>query len=586
MPDAKDPKRISDGFVSLEGGINSGKVPTVESPLNPGGVRRNQVWFAVNATMRGGSIMPRPGVFKRTLDFGGDATLQTRFEDARFQGGAIYDPDVGDNYLMLSIGGRIFRVNVTSGDTVEDLTNASGVAANASNLTQAWFVQGEQFEVIQDGQSPALIWDGTTLRRSGPTEIPIGTAMDYYMGRLWLANGRSYTAGGIVGGSYGTPGAPYYLRDSILKWTENTYIANGGAFIVPLKAGNITALKHSANLDSSLGEGQLLVFCRDAVFSTTVPPDRTTWAALTEPLQRVAQIGYGATSQDGTVLVNGDMFYRSPLGISSLFVSIRNFQQWGNTAISTNMNRILRRDDRSLLRYVSGVEFDNRLLHTVSPVSTEHGIYFRGLAALDFDLISSLDSKAPPAWEGMWTGLNILKILKASFGGMDRCFLVVLNAANKIELWELSMGDRWDNVDKPITWFFEGPAYDFRNAFQRKLLDGGAIWIDRLAGPVHFNLRYRPDQHPCYYDWLEWDECASTGACDDLDPPDGCYVPQDYREQYRASRKFPQPNDDFSSVTGPARELYQCQPRLDVSGFARIRALRLDVLEKFEAQYA
>ena len=48
-----DPQRISDGFISLERGIDAGKAPSM--------LPRNQASFAVNATMRGGFVKTRPG---------------------------------------------------------------------------------------------------------------------------------------------------------------------------------------------------------------------------------------------------------------------------------------------------------------------------------------------------------------------------------------------------------------------------------------------------------------------------------------------------------------------------------------------
>ena len=89
-----------------------------------------------------------------------------------------------------------------------------------------------------------LIWDGAILRRSkgitnpavapgtpGVNEIPAGTAMDYFMGRIWYAQGRVANAGDIVGGPSGT--LAYDFRDSVLNVTECPLVLGGDGFSVP-----------------------------------------------------------------------------------------------------------------------------------------------------------------------------------------------------------------------------------------------------------------------------------------------------------------------------------------------------------------
>src|SRR5262249_16452120 len=146
------------------------------------------------------------------------------------------------------------------------------------NTVKAYFEQAEEFLIIQSGDNATLplFWDGNTLRRSkgitdrtkgppypnGVNEIPAATAMDYFMGRLWYAQFRQYSAGDIVGGPSGSNVAPtfYNFRDSLLNVTENPLVLGGDGFTVPTQSGNIRALKHSANLDTALGQGQLFIF--------------------------------------------------------------------------------------------------------------------------------------------------------------------------------------------------------------------------------------------------------------------------------------------------------------------------------------
>lgn len=393
--------RVTDGSLSFEGGIDSGRVSTIAGAEYPNGLKRNQLAWCTNATQRGGGILQRTG-WKPLVK---GAPWSTSFfpPSPRYQGGWLYEPDSGNPYLMLTIGGRNWQVRVDTDNSVVDVTPAVG--PNVFGHDKHFFTQGEQFMLDQDGVSPPLVWDGTVMRQITavgnpvPPKLPAGTVMDYFMGRIWVASqGRAYVAGDIVG-SPGAPSsgtAPYQFRDSILNITENSLLNAGGAFIVPTNAGNIRAIFHTANLDTALGEGQLFVASRKTIYSVNVVPDRAQWQTLKEPLQRVAQLNFGTTSDRSVVPVNGDVFLQSPPNgdIRSFALALRYFHQWGNVPISRNMNRVLRFNDRSLLSFGTGIEYDNRLLQSVLPfVIPGIGVGHKGIMALDFDLISSFEER-------------------------------------------------------------------------------------------------------------------------------------------------------------------------------------------------
>ena len=571
--------RIVDGSLSFEGGIDSGRTPTIASDSYPNGVRRNQLAWATNATMRGGGCRQRTGW---------KPLITGQSWSGLYQGGFLYEPETELPYLVLDIGGRTYQVNVSTDNTVVDITAGSG--ANPATEPKHWMVQGERFLVIQDGISEPLVWDGVTLARisavgAAVAKLPTGTAMDYYMGRIWVASqGRAYLAGDIVG-SPGAPSsgtAPYLFTDSILNITENSYLAGGGVFIVPTNAGNIRSINHTANLDSALGEGQLLVSTRKSIYSVNVVPDRTQWAALAEPLQRVAQINFGTTSDRSVVSVNGDLFMQSsPNGdIRSYIMGLRYFQQWGNLPISRNMNRVLQFNDRELLRYGSGIEFDNRLWETVLPFETAVGVAHKGIMALDFDLISSFEEKLPPAWEGMYEGLDVLQLFSGDFGGLQRAFAVVLSReTNQIEVWEMTTQDRFDSQEgvggDRVTWYLETPAYTWGNPFALKKLETLELWIDKVLGTVEFQAYYKPDSWPCWIPWYAWNECAAKSCAEDEEST-VCYPTQQFCESFVATRTLAKPPQVcIKSSNRPSDRAYQFQIRLVIKGWCRIRGMLL-----------
>jgi hypothetical protein len=424
------------------------------------------------------------------------------------------------------------------------------------------------------------------------SELPAAGPMDYYMGRIWYAFGRQYCAGDIVGSQ--ASGSPQYnFHDSILKTTENPVSLAGDAFIVPTMAGNIRALKHSANLDTNLGEGQLYVFTRKNIYATTVPIKRADWSLLREPLQRVAQREFGSMGDRCVVPVNGDLFYQAVDGIRSLTLAIRYFGQWGNVPLSRPEQRLLRFNDRALMRFASGMNFDNRLWQTAVPFQTAVGVAHQAVIPLDFDLIGSGDAKIPPAWEGMYEGLQILQMLNGDFGGLQRAFaFVVSEVTGNIDLWELTTQDRFDsqvegNGDR-VTWFLETPAYTWDEPFLLKKLDGLELWFDKMLGTVQFMVEYKVDQNPCWILWHSWKQCVAKDCREDVDAvtcPE--YPVQPYCEGYKATVSMPSPPNICEISNGrPSTEGYQFQIRLTIKGWCRLRGLRIFALPKAQAPYS
>jgi hypothetical protein len=738
MPDSSNTERIVTGQVTFSGGVDSSKPTTIASQSYPDGLGQNQLAWLNNGTVRGGGITPRYGC--RPL-------VKNPPWTGLYQGAYMYEPDGGNPYIVLSIGGRIYRARVDTDNSVEDLSAGSGLT-NPADQPQSFWTQGEQFLVLQAGDLTTLplFWDGTTLRRSvggarvvgvtaanftvpavgafvdvtltapyngttnqiivigaanylevvpdnfavlkniselgvgntvpagailydvsgnpvttvlvdftvpavgasvnpifvspkwtgalpknvtidgqdwqitavshappaakhvflvnltdTPTnvvtkpanlisvpELPAAGPMDYYMGRIWYAVGRTYAAGDIVKGPSGT--VPYQLRDSILKITENPLAVSGDNFVVPTNAGNIRGISHTAELNTTLGQGKLYIGTRRAVYRLDVPVTRDEWSDPAfpdkQPLQVVAQRKFGFVGDRSVVAVNGDLWYQSVDGIRSLNLSVRNDQAWGNVPASNNISRAVLFNDRALLHYGSGIEFDNRLLNTSVPFTIDGvGVAHRGLVALDFDLISTLEQKKPPAWEGFLEGLDILQVLEADFGGLQRAFAVIHSrVTGDIEIWELTLSDIFDeqlNVDgNRIARVIEFPAYTWGDNFSLKQLETAEIWYDQLRGTVDFELYVRPDNYPCWVPWHAWQVCAAKNctedAASDCDPN---YPNQLFCPGYEPSVTMPKPPPFCVAV--PKRPVdigYQFQCRLVSRGWNRIMGFRLHAI--------
>lgn len=584
----------ADGTFDFLGGVNSDAVTTVRSALVPHGLRRDQLAWLANGTVRGGAISPRPG-WGKAFDV---------LPNGLYQGSIVFEPPVdNDPYLIALISGRVYKISFTG--TITDLSAQFGLTMPA-NIAQAFLATGNGFVVIQagDGVTKPLFYDaydGDNLRRSNgltgsaaTSELPAAFSMVFYEGRMWYSSGRKYTAGDIEDGPSGTP--KYNQLDSILKVTENPLAFGGDGFIVPSQAGNIRALLYTANLDTALGQGPLYIVTRKQIYSLQVPVTRTDWIAATssnQPLQTVVQINNGAAGEDGIVHVNGDFFYQGlEPAIRSFAVATRWYGQWGNVPISNNENRILQFNDRNLIRRASGVYFDNRLLQGALPKQLPAGVVTPALLPLNFDTISTLDEREPPSWEGHWEGLDILKLYEGDFGGRHRCFALAVSRLDaSLDMFELSDTNQFDDngVDHQIRiqWYFESPAFTFGEEFELKKLRSGELWVDRVVGSVDVLVEYRPDAQTCWTFWHRETVCSAKNCQEDVNTP--CAYPDNsvHGPGYKFPIVFPEPPVacNQSGNRRPTDLAYQFQVRITIHGFMRVRGLILYAEHKDKALY-
>lgn len=397
-------------------------------------------------------------------------------------------------------------------------------------------------------------------------ELPIGRMGTYGRGRIWMSliDAISFIAGDIVGGSSGS--SAYNFRDSILKVTENTFLNGGGVFRVPSSGGTIRAMRFTATLDASLGQGPLQVFTEHTVFSCNAPVERADWQNITNPILTESLITNGGQGQNCTIPVNGDTIFRSIDGIRSLILGRREFSSWGNVPQSREVQSILDADDTSLIQYGSFTVFDNRVLMTASPVNGGQGIYFSKIIALNLDPISSIRGKAPSAYDGYWDGLNVLQLVTGTFSDLDQQWVFHLNTdTQKVELWELLKSNSSELVDQ-IELDLQSHSDDFQKPDLFKRLMDGEIFVDQLVGQLRFQAYYKPNQWPNWVLWHSWTVTTNPTT-------DPGYRP-------RMGLGEPSLNDVDNVNNTPLREAMRFMFRLTITGLtpgahARFRGARL-----------
>jgi hypothetical protein len=450
--------------------------------------------------------------------------------------------------------GSILTAATSSGQVTFVVTTTSGGGTGTVPVIQATNINDTAGKTIRQGEIIYSI-----------PELPICGVGVYGMGRNWvsLSDGTSFVAGDLVGSYSGS--SPFKYSDAVLKCSQNYFLAGGGTFKISSSGEKINAMQFTAQLDASLGQGALQVFTDRTVFSCQAPSDMSTWSKLTSPILVEGLIGSGAASQDAVTQANSDLIFRLSNGeVQSMLIARLDFNKWGNTPISKEISRVISQDDVSLISYCSSTEFDNRMLMTILPKSADRGVYHDGIVALNFDPISSLVGKQPSIWEGLWSGMRVLKLISGSFNSKIRCFALCLSSGTPatIELREiLADGDATlDNATDKVAWSFETPmVFQREQSHLYKRLIDGEIYLDQITGDVDIQAYYKVDQNGSgtSLGWTFW-----YGTTIKYKTGDSGFRP-------RVGLGMPSPKSFDETNNRPTREGYDFQVKLVITGSCR-----------------
>jgi hypothetical protein len=538
-----DRNRVYDGWISLEGGVDAGRGPTLVDP--------NQAVSGENLTFRGGRPKPRPGFRQLSETFtnpGHGFTIagvelphgvhvpehqQARYayKNEVFQTICAYSPHKGEDCLMALIGGRLYKIvpsinsakvtEITVHDPASPYRNSETAQAPYRNnkfSPIAYMVQADKYLIAQDGISKAIIYDGKKARRSNlegtpeSIEVPTGTMMAYGMGRICVVvNERDVAFGDLYGSHLDKQKDP---ADSIILFTERNFLTGGFDAAIPFQQGLATGIQFFPQLDTSTGNGQLLVFAERGATSFNMAIDRSLWQ--TSLFQILALLTTGMRGHRSIAVVNEDLWFRSDDGYRTYRQARSESSGFAHIPVSTNVGQFLDVDDGELLRFSSSIYFDNRVVGTCSPVwnvrqqqsaqpSLRGRIYHQGLVVVDFDILSSFGSlNTKPSWDGHWTigtrftsnlpHIKIGQLVTGTFGGVTRAFAFGLqeqrDQAGRItylnQLYEFSFDDK-DDFNGSIPWEIVTRAYDFRGGqqpvtpFTENELYDGDVWVSEIS---------------------------------------------------------------------------------------------------------
>lgn len=408
------------------------------------------------------------------------------YRHGKFQCALAYSPHYGDDCIMAVIGGRLFKIvpDLKTANVTEVVCGTENPPAlrNPENLPIAYMVQADKWLVVQDGTSKPMLYDGSNCRRATSvldrekSEVPVGTIMAYGMGRICVVVNKRDVAFGDLYGSHDLPDA----ADSIPFFTERNFIAEGFDAAIPFQQGIATGMAFFPQLDTSTGNGQLLVFAERGAASFFLSLPREVWK--TSSFQILALLTTGMRGHRAIAPVNEDLWFRADDGVRNYRQARSESTGYAHIPVSTELKQYLDNDTQWLLQYGSVIYFDNRVLATISParntcrldnddafVFSDNRPHFNGMAVVDFDILSSFGVDSRPAWEGRWNFPNkirVLQLLTGQFKGISRAFAFCLDENDQTQLFEISKSDVNDWDEQRIEWEFVSRAFDFSKLSQ------------------------------------------------------------------------------------------------------------------------
>ena len=381
------------------------------------------------------------------LIFDGDYLYESGVGPSLSAGAISQIHNVGSGSIMAYGQGRLFVTNVArtkiyAGDLVYG-GSTSQVAIISGVYTSPYYrftTSSDHGLAIGDvvaisGHSSNQTLNGTWSVKAVPTT----TTFDVDFGVSTATGTGGYMTKANLGSA-----------SDLLRFTEMTYLNEGGSLQPATFLGKITGLQFLPMQDTATGLGDLLVMCERGIVSLSVSVPRSSWKN-TSGFQRIVLTDVGCVGPRSICSTNGDVFFRAFDGLRTYRNARAEIGLYGQVPISTEMEYIFNSDSQNYLEQVSAVTFDNRLLVTCTPkIDYSNSDYsttgklrpvtFGGIVALDFTSVTGIGAHRSPAYDGVWTGLDAVQLHTGLVAGKPKAFVVNLDYTNSglLGLWEIT----------------------------------------------------------------------------------------------------------------------------------------------------
>ena len=442
------------GLQSFAGGQDSFVLP-----IN---LNDNEYVGAENVVNRGGFVSTRPD--SKSL-----LCCPTRRMP---QGCILFTPSNGIPYLVFACYGKVY----VSPKPFKTYTQLPNIQFSFQSKQIAWAVcqqstdydpsgnmvylpQPVQVLIMQDGNTRAAMWDGSTSRHLNPTysgtpnstkpgfdETLIGLWMVWSNNRLWVSRGTQIFASDI-----GNP----------LKFTEAQYLNEGRAFYL---SGDCTGIGETSDR-----QGIICFTGSEGIFIKSSVQDRTQWLALADGvMQNTLLPSVGCTSHRSIVTQMGMMWWFSQHGLTNL-----------DAASRQNISSRVELKDQEMfnskyymgsgLSTICGTSHENYLLESVPSGDKLN----RHTWVLDQNPSATPKANAyaadfTNAWASRWTGWRPVEWTKGVVDGNERVFCQSVDFDGAVRIWEIFTGITGRDNGIPITAWVQGKEHNFSNLDRKK----------------------------------------------------------------------------------------------------------------------
>lgn len=410
---------------------------------------------AVNRSTYRGLNDTRPPLREVKLQFPTEED-ESVFQNAAISGIKFYEGEgrLFSPFLIVAVGDRIFAGYI-KGNSIEFIRIYKGIDPQWQH---AFFCQALNILTYNNGKDPGLYWTGDPVKQMKPIyesayiqdqrPMPVSNIAIYAFGRIFPAteNNLVYASDYIYSQGYSIES-----REAVLSFKESTYPSSGDGFGAPASMGAITGMIAVPQSDTLNGYGDIIVLCRNGVWS--ISPNRkirNEWTTDLE-MQRHIFSGKGCSSHNSISFFNNQILYRdSKTGISSLNFDIRNYQNGqGFMEISRNVEKYTSYDSNSDdIQFCCAVSTDKRHLVSTSHVretSSSMGVHRFGSGIIS-SCLPQLSSSTIVCWEGLWTGIRPTGMAVAKIGNITRTYISSYDHDKKNRIYLLEENRRGNDI--------------------------------------------------------------------------------------------------------------------------------------------
>ena len=338
-------------------------------------------------------------------------------------------------------------------------------------------------------------------RDSDAIRVPIGKAMAFGQGRLFVAVERYYDNGLSSGRAPGWrvgEGLRHIVAGDdergdeparMFVFRQNDVLSGGGAISLPAENGFISSMAFFRNAATGTGLGELMVLCRRGAAAFAVSADRTTQWFSNGFGQQLFQSS-GSASPWALIPVNSDLAYYGDGGLRTIKYTASSETSTGGLAtipLGPEVSNYAAGTLDSHEPFVTMAAADNYVFFTAGgTVLADGSVAFRDLLPWDLANFQVTGEQPSRVFAGAWRGPLFHAVLKASRTEAGAVFRDSAGGPLKFGIFGGAPDPAMVSVVRP-------KAYVFGGVRTAKRLKHADLVMDRVQTDLAVRVRWRVD---------------------------------------------------------------------------------------------